>query len=727
MPQDIKVAASKMDSRRRFDKAVHTYDQALEKFSSLKKSTREDIVAELEEVHALANIEAKKKYEFLESFSAIMDAHLRYFKLGYNLLSELEPFIHQVLTYAQQSKEVANVEQDKLARRIQEFRTQAELDNLRVSVNAEAQEIAANNAIGSGSNNQTRVSIETIFEFKRRLEKEGSQFQQSTGSSEHSGVLSRFRSKYNRSSSLMEEKIVCSTIDLRTATVKIDAEDADLRLCFRIISPTKSYTLQAETEADRAEWINKIKGVIASLLSSNFLPLPYAVKDGTENKSSPNEGQTESLEDGIRNGRADYVSKTLREIPGNNLCAECNAPAPDWASLNIGILLCIECSGVHRNLGVHVSKVRSITLDVKVWEPTVLELFSSLGNTYCNSVWEELLQNERVEDSNESPTSIMKPCPKDNIYKKEKFIQAKYVEKLLVKKASGFQSKATSIWEAVNNNNLREVYRLVAMSDSNIINTIYDEVFVHNVLLSVNAQESETGYGEVDGRKPDCAHCQGLQDSNEPKTCLQGCSLLHLACHRGNLVMLELLLQLGADINMRDFHGRTPLHHCIFERSNKLAKHLLKRGASPSIKDGSGLSSLERAMEMGAITDEELFIMLSDCRQNLSLFDIALSSSSPFHLSTTVVCLHKQPSIHHSVIALGGLIISASIQLCLLQSSNSNSCHRLSVDFIFMCSAQSTTSQLPSLSSRNIIIFIECEKPIDIFFIHSVSIFDLII
>ncbi|TYI96048.1 hypothetical protein E1A91_D01G042200v1 [Gossypium mustelinum] len=60
-------------------------------------------------------------------------------------------------------------------------------------------------------------------------------------------------------------------------------------------------------------------------------------------------------EDQIGN-RAESVSAVLREIPGNDVCAECNAHKPDWASLNLGILLCIECSGVHRNLGVHISK-----------------------------------------------------------------------------------------------------------------------------------------------------------------------------------------------------------------------------------------------------------------------------------------------------------------------------------------------------------------------------------
>lgn len=50
----------------------------------------------------------------------------------------------------------------------------------------------------------------------------------------------------------------------------------------------------------------------------------------------------------------------LSKVPGNDKCADCGAPDPDWASLNIGVLICIECSGIHRNLGVHISKASCI-------------------------------------------------------------------------------------------------------------------------------------------------------------------------------------------------------------------------------------------------------------------------------------------------------------------------------------------------------------------------------
>ncbi|TKY67701.1 ADP-ribosylation factor GTPase-activating protein AGD2 [Spatholobus suberectus] len=650
------------DSRRRFDKAVHSYDQSREKFVSLKKNTPQDVVAELEEdlqnskstfeksrfnlVNALMNIEVKKKYEFLESISAIMDAHLRYFKLGYDLLSQMEPYIHQVLTYAQQSKEVANIEQDKLAKRIQEYRTQAELENIRASSNytetmpgSDGTHVVGLNSYKSFEAGMqsaaTKGEVQTVKQgyllkrsasmrgdWKRRFfvldnqgnlyyyrvkgaKPMGSQSYNYTRSSEqNSGMFGRFRSRHNRAASLNEDILGCFAVDLCTSTIKMDAEDTDLRLCFRIISPSKTYTLQAENEADRMDWINKITGAITSLFNSQFLQQPQYGRVHSENKNSAigaslasqSEDSHKSLRDDVYSKEVGSVSKILRGIPGNDKCAECSAPEPDWASLNLGILLCIECSGVHRNLGVHVSKVRSITLDVKVWEPTILELFDNLGNAYCNSIWEGLLllDHERVGESNVP----MKPCSTDAFQNKEKYIQAKYVEKSLIIREEDIPenpSVSVRIWQAVQVVNVQEVYRIIVTSTSNMINTKYNDEVHH-----------------ADQHDPEA--CLRVEETNETERCFRGWSLLHLACHSDNALMVELLLQFGADVNMRDYHGRTPLHHCISSGKNQLAKFLLRRGARPSVKDAGGLTVLERAMEMGAITDEELFIMLAECQ-----------------------------------------------------------------------------------------------------------------
>uniref|UniRef100_A0A3Q3KRU7 Arf-GAP domain-containing protein n=1 Tax=Monopterus albus TaxID=43700 RepID=A0A3Q3KRU7_MONAL len=69
-------------------------------------------------------------------------------------------------------------------------------------------------------------------------------------------------------------------------------------------------------------------------------------------------GEENSVED-----LTQAITDDIRRMPGNNSCCDCGAPDPGWLSTNLGILTCIECSGIHREMGVHVSRIQSLSLD----------------------------------------------------------------------------------------------------------------------------------------------------------------------------------------------------------------------------------------------------------------------------------------------------------------------------------------------------------------------------
>ena len=99
-------------------------------------------------------------------------------------------------------------------------------------------------------------------------------------------------------------------------------------------------------------------------------------------------------------------------VAGNTECADCGMADPDWASINLGILVCIECSGVHRNLGSHISKVRSLDLDS--WSAINVKTLENIGNTKANAYWERNMG------------AGVKPGPGSSRETKVNFIKSKY-------------------------------------------------------------------------------------------------------------------------------------------------------------------------------------------------------------------------------------------------------------------------------------------------------------
>ncbi|KAL7044022.1 hypothetical protein ACKWTF_001746 [Chironomus riparius] len=144
-----------------------------------------------------------------------------------------------------------------------------------------------------------------------------------------------------------------------------DIEDPDGFEFYIVSLDNKQWHFEAANSEERDEWVYVIEQEIFRSLQGNESSKP----------KTQNSDDVAQLMLNIRN-----------QVSGNGFCVDCDGPSPEWASLNLGVLICIECSGIHRNMGSHISKVRSLTLDE--WPPSHLAVMLSIGNSLSNSVWE---------------------------------------------------------------------------------------------------------------------------------------------------------------------------------------------------------------------------------------------------------------------------------------------------------------------------------------------------
>ncbi|XP_042202829.1 arf-GAP with GTPase, ANK repeat and PH domain-containing protein 1 [Callorhinchus milii] len=139
---------------------------------------------------------------------------------------------------------------------------------------------------------------------------------------------------------------------------------------FVIVSLTgQTWHFEASNPEERETWVQAVESQIFASLQSC--------------ESSKNKSRLGSQSDAI-------AIQSIRNVRGNAFCVDCDSPNPDWASLNLGALICIECSGIHRNLGTHLSRVRSLDLDD--WPVELIMVMTAIGNSVANSVWEDSVQ-----------------------------------------------------------------------------------------------------------------------------------------------------------------------------------------------------------------------------------------------------------------------------------------------------------------------------------------------
>uniref|UniRef100_A0A8C2DD97 Arf-GAP with GTPase, ANK repeat and PH domain-containing protein 1-like n=1 Tax=Cyprinus carpio TaxID=7962 RepID=A0A8C2DD97_CYPCA len=302
-----------------------------------------------------------------------------------------------------------------------------------------------------------------------------------------------------------------------------EEESAD----FIIISSTgQSWHFEAQSQEDRDAWVQAIESQILASLQS-----------------------CESRNKARRNSQSEAVAlQAIRNAKGNDLCVDCGAPNPTWASLNLGALICIECSGIHRNLGTHLSRVRSLDLDD--WPSELTKVLTAIGNHMANSIWETCTQGRQ------------KLTPEATREQRESWIRAKYEQRAFVSPLPAQCSEDTmSTWllKAVIERDLPRLLLLLAHSTKEVI----------NVLPEGAAQQQH--------------------------------SALHAACQQGDVVMTQLLVWYGSDVKSKDPQGRTALTLARQAGSKECAEILLQHGCPNETSPTSPTPVLSRKSSITSV------------------------------------------------------------------------------------------------------------------------------
>ncbi|KAG0272078.1 ADP-ribosylation factor GTPase-activating protein agd4 [Linnemannia exigua] len=530
------------EARKPFQKASDDVDVALHRY--MTKRTRDQSIPEASKDVAdarkkfhteyvdycikLNELQAKEKFEFTEHIVTYMYTLSSFHHRGFDVLSQVEPSMSTITENIQGTR----------SRFIEEKPIVKALKDETLNIGNEI--YYPLRPFGSSEGIRTHATTKSGYLYKkghqRVLPSWNRRYFEIEGELLSYCTRGQLPTKTDSDSNMV--------INLRVCTVKI-IENGDRPHLFEVISPMRVHVLQAENAEEMKEWVHCLQNAITAAHNSDQAPEVRGFGSSNREKNDP----IFPMGSPNLNGNTDQDKQLLlqvRKIPGNEVCADCKSLSPMWASVNHGNVLCIECSGIHRSLGVHVSKVRSLNLDK--WETETVGIMLKLGNEKTNRIFEARILNGEEE---------RKISVNSDRAEKERFIMAKYIKKDFIatgddKKEFLKRSVHEAFWDAMDVSDFCEALRYLA--------------------LGANVDHRNDDHGSM--------------------------TPLHRAIIRRDDVACEFLFQWFCDINAVDREGWGALHHAVANDSAKALAHLIKKHAKYDIRNRNDQTPLELAKSL---------------------------------------------------------------------------------------------------------------------------------
>ncbi|XP_062935301.1 arf-GAP with SH3 domain, ANK repeat and PH domain-containing protein 1 isoform X1 [Cynocephalus volans] len=542
----------KGDLKKPFDKAWKDYET---KFTKIEKEKREhakqhgmirteitgaEIAEEMEKERRLFQlqmceylikvneIKTKKGVDLLQNLIKYYHAQCNFFQDGLKTADKLKQYIEKLAADLYNIKQTQDEEKKQLTALRDLIKSSLQLDQKEVG------DLYVSNRVNSDS--QSRQGGYSMHQLQGNKEygneKKGYLLKKSDGIRKvwqrrkcaiKNGILTISHATSNRQP---------AKLNLLTCQVKPNAED---KKSFDLISHNRTYHFQAEDEQDYVAWISVLTNSKEEALTMAF-----------RGEQSTGENSLEDL--------TKAIIEDVQRLPGNDVCCDCGSSEPTWLSTNLGILTCIECSGIHREMGVHISRIQSLELD-KLGTSELL-LAKNVGNNSFNDIMEANL-----------PSPSPKPTPSSDMTVRKEYITAKYVDHRFSRKTcSSSSAKLNELLEAIKS---RDLLALI-------------QVYAEGVELMEPLLESGQELGET---------------------------ALHVAVRTADqtsLHLVDFLVQNCGNLDKQTALGNTVLHYCSMYNKPECLKLLLRSKPTVDFVNQAGETALDIAKRLKATQCEDL-------------------------------------------------------------------------------------------------------------------------